>query len=81
MINRFYGHIEEENGTKYLIISDISRTSNELKKYDQVFAGIKHYIEKINNKSGEYQIDSKKIKLLTNDNIILNKIIYFPIII
>ena len=33
MINRFYGHIEEENGVKYLIISDVSRNSDVLKKY------------------------------------------------
>ena len=32
MINRFYGHIEEENGVKYLIISDVSRNSDVLKK-------------------------------------------------
>ena len=46
MINRFYGHIEEENGNKYLIISDISKNSDVLKKYDQVFAGIKYHIKK-----------------------------------
>ena len=37
MINRFYGHIEEENGNKYLIITDVSKNSDVLKKYDQVF--------------------------------------------
>ena len=34
MTSIFYGHIEEENGVKYLIISDISRNSNVLKKYN-----------------------------------------------
>ena len=34
MINRFYGCIEEENGNKYLIITDFSKNSNVLKKYD-----------------------------------------------
>ena len=32
MINKFYGHIEEENGVRYLIISDNSRNSDVLKK-------------------------------------------------
>ena len=77
MINRFYGHIEEEN-VKYLIISDISRNTDVLKKYDQVFSGIKHHIRKINNKDSEYDQDYKKIKFLTDDSILLNKMIYFP---
>ena len=47
MINRFCSHIEDENGVKYLITSDISRNSNVLKKYDQVFSGIKHHIKKL----------------------------------
>ena len=34
MINRFFGCIEEENGNKYLIITDFSKNSNVLKKYD-----------------------------------------------
>ena len=37
MINRFYGHIEEENGVKYLIISDISRNNNVLKNMIRCF--------------------------------------------
>ena len=81
MINRFYGHIEEESGVKYLIISDISRNSNVLKKYDQVFSGIKHHIKKINNIDCEYDEDYKKIKSLTDDSILLNKMIYFPTVI
>ena len=58
MINRFYRHIEEENGNKYLIITDISKTSDVLKKYDQVFSGIKYYI----NNNREYEKDYKKFK-------------------
>ena len=56
MINIFYGHIEEENGVKYLIITDISKNSDVLKKYDQVFSGIKYHI----NNSSEYEKDYKK---------------------
>ena len=74
MINRFYGHIEEENGNKYLIITDISNNSDVLKKYDQVFSGIKYYI----SNNSEYEKDYKKIKCLTDDDIPLNKMIYFP---
>ena len=78
MINRFYGHIEEENDVKYLIISDIARNTNVLKKYDRVFSGIKHHIKKINSSDCEYDKDFKKIKFLTDDSILLNKMTYFP---
>ena len=74
MISRFYRHIEEENGNKYLIIIDISKNSDVLKKYDQVFSGIKYYI----NNNREYEKDYKKIKFLTDDDVPLNKTIYFP---
>ena len=56
MINGFSGHIEEEDGVKYLIITDISKNSDVLKNYDQVFSGIKYYI----NNNSEYEKDSKK---------------------
>ena len=49
-----------------------------LKKYDQGFAGIKYHLERISEKSGEYQTDSKKIKFNTENDIPLNKMIYFP---
>ena len=78
MINSFYGHIEEENGVKYLIICDISRDSDMLKKYYQVFSRIKHHIKNINNSDCEYDEDYRKIKFLTYNNILLNKMIYFP---
>ena len=71
MINRFCSHIEDENGVKYLITSDISRNSNVLKKYDQVFSGIKHHIKKINNSDCKYDEDYKKIEFLSDDSILL----------
>ena len=78
MINTFYGHVEEKNGNKYLIISDISKNSEVLKKYGQVFAGNKYHIKKISEKDGEYQTDGTKIKFNTDDDIPLNKMIHFP---
>ena len=73
IVNRFYRHIQERNGLKYLIISDISK-NNVLKKYDQVLAGIKYHIRE----NGEYKEDHKKNKFLTDDDTPLNKVIYFP---
>ena len=49
-----------------------------LKKYDQVFSGIKHHIKKIDNKEVNFNSDYDDIKFLTKDSIPLNKLIYFP---
>ena len=47
MINRIDGFIEEKNGDKYLNIADTDRNSEVLKKYSEVWNGIKDSIEKI----------------------------------
>ena len=63
----------------------IDKGNSILKKYDQVFAGIKHHIKQINdielgNKFSEvnYNTDYDKIKFLTDDSLPLNKLMYFP---
>ena len=48
MINRIDGFIEEKNGDKYLNIADTDRNSEVLKKYAEVWNGIKDSIKKIN---------------------------------
>ena len=80
MINRVKGHFEEVDGDKYLIIS--SKNGDIMQKYQEVFDGIKEIIKKINDysqpiKYGDYYM---KIKFNTDDNISLNKIIYFSTI-
>ena len=47
MTKRIHGHIEKKHGNKYLSIDDTN--SEILKKYNQVFNGIKYYNEKIND--------------------------------
>ena len=49
-----------------------------LKKYNQVFSGIKYHIKKIDNSDGEYKKDYMEIKFLSDNDIPLNKMIYFP---
>ena len=78
MINKIKGHFEEVDGDKYLIIS--SENGDIMQEY-QVFDGIKEIIKKINdyNQPIKYDDNYMKIKFNTNDNILLNTIIYFPI--
>ena len=79
-INKIKGHFEEVDGEKYLIIS--SEGGDIMQKYQEVFDGIKEIIKKINDYSYpiKYVDNYMKIKFNTNDNILLNKSIYFPTI-
>ena len=80
MINRIDGFIEEKNGVKYLNTSDTGKNCEILKKYNQVFHGIKYHIKIINNNDSKYDKDYIKIKFNTDDDIPLNKELYFPTI-
>ena len=53
-----------------------------MQKSQEVFDGIKEIIKRINDYSYPIKYDGNymKIKFNANDNIILNKIIYFPTI-
>ena len=75
IINRVYGSISEKKSVKYLIID---KGDSVLKKYDQVFAGIKYHIDKISNENVNFNSDYDKIKFLSKDSLPLNKLIYFP---
>ena len=80
IINRFYGYVSEcnsieKNVNKFLTID---KDDNVLKKYDQVFPGIKHHIKKIDDGEVNYSADYDKIKFLSDDLLPLNKLIYFP---
>ena len=78
MINRIKGHFENVDENKYLIIS--SENGDIMQKYQEVFDETKEIIKKINDYSQpiKYDDDYMKIKFNTDNNILLNKIIYFP---
>ena len=48
-----------------------------LKKYDQVFSGIKHHIGNVSGEEIVYDSDYDKIKFLTDGSLTLGKLIYF----
>ena len=78
MINKIKDHFKEVDGDKYLIISSENGCITE--KYQEVFDGTKETIKKINDYSQPIKYDDNymKIKFNTDDNIPLNKTIYFP---
>ena len=77
MINQIKGHFEKVDGNKYLIIS--SENGDIKQKYQEVFNGIEEIIKKRNdyNQPIKYDNNYMKIKFNTDDNIPLNKVIYF----
>ena len=75
IINEVDGHFEEKNRHKYLILDFTDKRKEVLKKYTQLWDGIKNSIEKVNNKLGEHGKDFMKIKFSYDDNLPLNKTI------
>ena len=58
LVHRIDGFTEEKEGDKYLDIASTDTNSEVLKRYTEVWNGIKDCIEKINNsKSREYHKD------------------------
>ena len=63
--------MKKKNGEKYLILHS---TDN----YKDAFSAIKSQIETINGEKMYYEKNYARIRVNTNDNIPLNKQIYFP---
>ena len=82
IVNEMIGHfecnsaecnsIEEKNKNKYLVLGDIDENKEVLKKYEEVWEGIK--IENINSgEKTENGKDFKKIRFESNDDLSRNK--------
>ena len=67
------GHIEEKNGSKYLVCDSTDENKEVLKKYTKLWNGIKNEIEINSGKKGEYSKDFMKIKFDADNNLPLNK--------
>ena len=42
------GHFEEKSGNKYLVLDDVNENKEVLKKYEEVWEGVKKEMETIN---------------------------------
>ena len=77
-INHASGYIEEKNGNKYLIFDSVDENKEVLKKYADVWDGIKSKIKAINGgKENDYGKDYMKIKFNSDDDLPLNKPLKF----
>ena len=74
LINRIDGLIEEKEGDEYLNIALTDKNSEVLRKYLEVWNGIKDCIRNINDSElEEYEKDYMKIKFNPDDDIPLNE--------
>ena len=86
IIGKVDGHIEENNGNKYLVfnLTELHSTGENkevLEKYTELCDGIKSEIETINGgRKGEYGKDFMKIKFDTDNNLPLNKPLKLPML-
>ena len=78
-VNHASGYIEQNNGNKYLIFDDsVNENKALLKKYADVWDGIKNEIKAINgDKENDYGKDYMKIKFNSDDDLPLNKPLKF----
>ena len=79
LANQASGYIEEKNGNKFLIVDDsVNENKGLLKKYADVWDGIKNEIKEINGgKENDYKKDYMNIKFNSDDDLPLNKPLKF----
>ena len=71
------GYIEEKNENKYLIFDSTDENKELLKKYLDVWSGIKTKIEVVCSGECDYENDLMKIKFNSEDDPSLNKRLKF----
>ena len=71
------GYIKEKGVNKYLVFDSTDENKELLKKYNDVFNGIRDKIKEINSDECDYEKDYMKIKFNSDDNLPLNKTLKF----
>ena len=76
IIGEVDGHIEENDGNKYLTFASTDKNKKVLQKYSKLWDKIKYHMQTTNaSKSGEDDKDNRKIKFSSDDDLPLNKIL------
>ena len=76
-ITHVNGYIEEKGMNKYLVFDSTDENKELLKKYNDVFNGIRDKIKEINSNECDYEKDYMKIKFNSDDDLPLNKSLKF----
>ena len=76
-INHASRYIEKKDVNKYLIFDSTDENKELLKKYDDVWGGIRDKIKEISSGKCNYEKDYMKIKFNSDDDLPLNKPLKF----
>ena len=79
-IGHAIGYIKEKDVNKYVVFDSTDENKELLKKYSDVFNGIRHKIKEINTNECHYEKDHMKIKFNSDDDLPLNKSLKFRLI-
>ena len=71
------GYIEEKGVNKYLVFDSTDENKELIKKYNDVFNGIRNKIKKTSSDECKYEKDYIKIKFNSDDDLPLNKALKF----
>ena len=71
------GYIEEKGVNKYLVFDSTDENKELLKKYNDVFNGIRDKIKEVSSDECDYEKDYMKIKFNSDDNLPLIKPLKF----
>ena len=77
IINHANGYIDEKGGNKYLIFDSTDKNKELLKKYNDVWNGIKNKIGEVSSEKYDYEKHYMKIKFNSDDDLPLNKPLKF----
>ena len=79
LINHANGYIEEKDTNRYFIFDSTDENKELLKKYNDVWNGIKDKIKEVSSDECDYEKDYMKIKFNSDDDLPLNKLLNFTI--
>ena len=76
-VDQVNGYIEEKGVNKYLVFDSTDENKELLKKYNDVFNGIRDKIKEVCSDECDYEKDYIKNKFNSDDNLPLNKPLKF----
>ena len=81
ILGKVDGHIQEKTESRYLVFCSADENKEVLKKYTEIWDGIKNEIEIINSgKQGEFGKSFIEIKFNTDGDLSLNKPLKFHLL-
>ena len=78
-INHGSGYIEEKDANKYLMSDSTDENKELLKKYNELFDGIRGKIKEVSSGDCNYEKDCMKIKFKSDEGLPLNKSVKYSL--